>query len=663
MAISEMKKVTLIASNEYLDAILSSVQRMRNIQVNDLYHEKTDDRDDASSAVIKQFDFDQQVFVYGDEALQVIMSRLHRINHAIEQLEIYEVKAPLLKRLMTDKPECEYPYLLLHNENFPENIVIENTNQLTARIKEIEELLEKRKEQIEKYRKWRDLDITPNLVDQFEYVKALIGTVPNIESNEYIQKIKQHSSIAHKIIFLNDYEYGLILFYQESDKESLKELLNQTNFKKIDFPYRTLPVEKIQIWESEIGQLKVEKNQIINQLKANKEELYALKVQADYVRTEYNRELTKKKLGITQHLVAIEGWIEKENLPKLVTKIKDQYDDVVIRVKDVESSEMDDVPIKLKNNFIFKPFELVTKMYALPKYNEVDPTPFLMPFYFVFFGMMVADLGYGLLTVFASLISLKLFKFKPETKNTLWFGFFIGIAISIWGIIYGSFFGFTMPIQLINPNEDVMIVLGLSVVLGVIHIFSALAINIYNKVKDKNYIEAYSTGLAWILLLIGLFMLGFGFVDTKFAMIGTLGKWLAIVNAVGIVVAACMKAGGLGGLGWGLYDLYGTTSYIGDLVSYTRLMALGLSGGSIGMAFNMLIQFLPLPARLTVGILLFILLHGLNMFLSMLSAYVHGARLIFVEFFAKFYTGGGKPFEPLTVSEEYVTVKDTEYSK
>lgn len=657
MAISQMQKVTLISSREHLEAILSSVQRLRRVQVIDLQLEQDNEND--NNALIEHYDDEQAAMLYDDEALQSINNRMQRIKHAIKQIEQYQVKEGLLKRLTTEKRTIAFDNFQDHNAKFAEHEVIINTNQLTTRIKEINELLEKRKVQIEKYRKWRDLDITPNDIQQFQYVKAIIGTVPNVESNQFIQKIKQHPSVGHKVIFLNDFEYGLVLFYQENKKEELEELMLNANFSKMDYPYRTLPVKKIENWQLEIAQLKEEKQQIIDRLKANKDQLEALKVQADFVKTEYDREMAKKKLGVTKHLVAIEGWIEKDELSKLVKQIQLQFsEDVVIRTKDVEETEIDEVPVKLKNNFLFKPFELVTKMYALPKYNEVDPTPFLMPFYFVFFGMMVADLGYGLLTIAVSLLALKFFKFKEETKSTVWFGLFIGIAISIWGLIYGSFFGFTIPIQLINPNEDVMLVLGLSVAFGVVHIFVALAINVYNKIKERNFIEAYSTGLAWMLLLTGIFMLGFGMMDARFASVGEIGKWLAILNAIGIVVASCIKAGGIGGLGWGFYDLYGATGYIGDLVSYTRLMALGLSGGSIGMAFNMLIQFLPGPARFTVGILLFVLLHGLNMFLSMLSAYVHGARLIFVEFFAKFYTGGGKPFEPLTVSEEYVTVSD-----
>lgn len=657
MAISPMQKVTLISSREHLEAILSSVQRLRRIQVVDLQQENQNSSELAP--LIEEYDEEQQQIVYDDEALHAITNRLKRINHAIEQLEDYEVKDSWFKQMQTEKPSLSFIEFQQHNQQFAEHQVITETNQLTARIKEIDELLEKRNDQIDKYRKWRELDITPTAIEQFQYIKAVIGTVPNVENNQYIQKIKQHPTIVHKVIFLNDYEYGLVIFYQEDETNELETLLTEANFKPIEYPYRTLPGKKIEGWNAEIQQLKEERRSIIQKMKSTKRELAGLKVQADFVKTAYERELTKKKVGITQHLMAVEGWIEQSEFAVFKQAILDEFGNkVVIRTAEVQADEVDEVPIKLKNNFLVKPFELITRMYALPRYDELDPTPFLMPFYFVFFGMMVADAGYGLLIFILSLLALKLFKLSEGMQNALRFGAILSVSIMIWGSLYGSFFGFSLPFQLINPNEDVMLILGISVALGLIHIFAALAINTYLKLKEKNIVEAYSTGLAWILLLTGFIFIGVGMLGESYAVLALIGKWLAILNALGIVVASCIKAGGIGGLGWGLYDLYGTTSYIGDLVSYTRLMALGLSGGSIALAFNMIIDFMPGAMKFTVGILLFVALHALSLFLSLLSAYVHGARLIFVEFFAKFYNGGGQEFNPLTVSEDYVSIND-----
>ncbi|MBS4461469.1 V-type ATP synthase subunit I [Aerococcaceae bacterium zg-B36] len=655
MAISQMQKVTLIAAREHLDAILASVQRLRRVHVNNLQEETIELVSDTP--LIRHYDVEQQAFVFEDEALQSIISRRQRILHAIEQLEVYEVKGKLWETLTAEKPAMDFDTFRLHNDEFAEQAVIKQANHLTIRIREIDDYLEKTQEAIDKIVKWRELDVTPEQLKQFQYVKAVIGTIPNVESNAYIELIRKHPSIEHKIIFLNDFEYGLILFYQDNEREAVEDLMMQARFSKLEYPYNLLPREQVALWNDEIEKVKAERIAIIEQMKNTRDELAGLKIQADYVNTKYARELTKKKLGVTQHLVAIEGWIEKDEFGIFETSIRQQFgDEIVIRTAEVQEDEVENVPVKLKNNPIIAPFELITNMYALPKYNEMDPTPFVMPFYFIFFGMMVADLGYGLLTVLGSLFALKFFSLSNSMKGMLRFGFVLGISVCIWGIIYGSFFGFSMPIGIFNPNTDVIPILLISVGLGLINIFTALGLNIYLNLKAKQYVDAYASGLAWILLLIGLLLLGLGILVPGYEIFGTIGKWLAILNALGIVIAPCIKSKSFASMGWGLYDLYGTTSYIGDLVSYSRLMALGLSGAGMAMAFNMLLSFLPIWGKFTIGVVLFLLLHAVSMFLSMLSAYVHGARLIFVEFFSKFFTGGGKPFEPLTISEEYVTI-------
>lgn len=151
------------------------------------------------------------------------------------------------------------------------------------------------------------------------------------------------------------------------------------------------------------------------------------------------------------------------------------------------------------------------------------------------------------------------------------------------------------------------------------------------------------------MLVIGMFVPGMG-------LLMTIGAGIAITNAIGIVIVSVVQAKSLLGLGTGLYNLYNASGYVGDLVSFTRLMALGLSGASIGSAFNLIVGLFPPVGRFTIGVVLFILLHAINLFLSLLSGYVHGARLIFVEFFGKFYEGGGKPFTPLKSAEKYVKI-------
>ena len=271
---------------------------------------------------------------------------------------------------------------------------------------------------------------------------------------------------------------------------------------------------------------------------------------------------------------------------------------------------------------------------------------------------MVADLGYGLLLWLATIVALKLFNFEPSMKKNLKFFHILSYPTIVWGLIYGSFFGFELPFVLLSTTDDVITILILSVVFGLIHIFVALGLNTYLKLRDGDRFSSITDGLGWIGILLGLIVLLLGSMVLKQQFLTQLGAGIAILGVIGILGASMLGSKNKGlGLGLGIYNLYGITSYIGDIVSYSRLMALGVSGASIALAFNMIISFIPPVGRFTIGIVLFVVLHALNLGLTMLSAYVHGARLILVEFFGKFYEGGGKAFKPLKASEKYIQLK------
>ena len=378
----------------------------------------------------------------------------------------------------------------------------------------------------------------------------------------------------------------------------------------------------------------------------------------DYLLSLGAREEAKSLLASTQSLVALEGWIETSQVASLRDFLQQGFGSrVLLETRDVTEKDWDDVPIQLRNSALVEPFELVTEMYALPKYYEKDPTPIVSLFYFVFFGMMVADIGYGLLLTVATGFALKAFKLKPGTAKNLRFFSLLGISVALWGVVYGSFFGFEMPFALISTTSNAMTILILSVVFGFVTVLVGLFLGGMKNVRLKDYTEAYNAGFAWVLILLGLMLLAVGNILPGMSILVPIGKWLAILNAIGILIVSIVSAKKLSGLASGLFNLYNVSGYIGDLVSFTRLMALGLSGASIGSAFNLIVNLFPPLGRFTVGLLLFIVLHAINMFLSFLSGYVHGARLIFVEFFGKFYEGGGKPFRPLKPSERYIKTK------
>jgi len=295
-------------------------------------------------------------------------------------------------------------------------------------------------------------------------------------------------------------------------------------------------------------------------------------------------------------------------------------------------------------------------MYSLPLYKEIDPTPILSIFYFLFFGMMLSDAGYGLIMVIVSSIALK--KVKDTAKrNTFKLFLFAGISTVIWGAMYGGWFGdlfsnylgIKIP-YLIDPAKGITQILILSVIFGLVHIFVGLGLKAYILIRSGQLKDAIYDVLTWYFVLIGAILMLVGVASS-------VGKILLIIGFVGLLLTQGRSAPTLGGkIGGGIYGVYGSTSYLGDVVSYSRLLALGLATGFIANALNLIVNLIPSPFSYIISPILFVALHLFNLLVNALGSYVHTARLQYLEFFNKFYEGGGKKFTPYKLSDQYLKI-------
>ena len=312
-------------------------------------------------------------------------------------------------------------------------------------------------------------------------------------------------------------------------------------------------------------------------------------------------------------------------------------------------------------------------MYSLPLATEIDPTAIMAPFYFIFFGLMLSDAAYGIILSAACFALMKKFKLEGTMKKLVKLLFFGGISTFIWGALFGGWFGdavavFTrtflgreiaMPVIWFDPLEEPMTLLIFSIILGAIHLFVGMGIQAYMLIKDgKPWDALFDIGF-WYMLIIGLVLFALG--GSVAAILSTIGMWLAIVGAVGILLTGGRNKKGFGKITGGLGSLYGITSYLSDALSYSRLLALGLATGVVAKVVNILGS---LAGSGIVGLIVFIavFLFGtvFNLAINVLGAYVHSCRLQYVEFFGKFYTGGGKGFVPLTENTKFVKIINKE---
>lgn len=298
----------------------------------------------------------------------------------------------------------------------------------------------------------------------------------------------------------------------------------------------------------------------------------------------------------------------------------------------------------------------------MPQYGEIDPTPLFAPFYFIFSGIMIGDAGYGLLVFIMTRLALKFLKLNEATKRMVSFISYISVSTMIWGLIFGSFFGDAVKLPaLINPSEDYYLMIGMSLLLGGIHLFFALGIKAYMNIRDKKFLDAiYDVGF-WYMAVIGAIVFIIAMALKLSPTVTNIGKWSLILGLIGIVLTGGRTEDSVGAkLGWGLYSAYGITSYIGDFVSYLRLMALALAGAFIAIAVNMIVRMLFSGGIIGIiaGSIIFVIFQLFNAFLSYLSAYVHTARLTYVEMFNKFYEGGGRPFKEMIAKSEYFNIRE-----
>lgn len=649
MAIAKMKKMTLLAEQSSKNLLLKAVQELQGLEVIPVSEEDEE-------AMLDQLESQED-----SEAKDQYDEKLQEVQFALDYLRNY-VPDPGFFAKMRQRPES----LTLDEleEQVNEASVQDWYEKIVQKEKQFEELSEDQKalrDQEAFLRKWSSLNYHPSEIEGLRTMYARTGTVTVELASELNEALNKTGAVYIEEIFQNKDEAAYLLVSSIENQATIEGILQEYQFTSLDYNYDKIPSEELKDNLSKQESFRKRKKELEKEIRSYGDAVRELELAEEYYYNLSQREAAQAMLLGTKNLILLSGWLEEEKIPQLTQLVEETVgkDGVVLIDDDVKMDEYKSVPIVLNNNGLVEPFETVTEMYSLPQYNEIDPTPLMMPFYIVFFGMMSGDLGYGLILWAATLAALKLFNLRGSMRKNIKFFHVISYGTMAFGLIFGSFFGAALPFALLSVQDDVIPILILSVVLGFIQMMTGLITNGVVKTKQGQKASAYIDGYAWAMILVGvvLWLAGSMLVDSQLLIY--IGIGVAAVNAVGILFVSSLASKNKGlGLALGAYNLYGVSGYVGDLVSYTRLMALAVSSASIGLAFNMIVSFIPPLGRFTIGLVLMLVLHALNLFLTYLSAYVHTARLQFVEFFGKFYEGGGRPLNPLKTMEKHISLKN-----
>lgn len=492
---------------------------------------------------------------------------------------------------------------------------------------------------------WQELDI--KLKDLYA-VKYSVFHTGFIETRnlEDLKLLLLEAGSEFKILGLGSEGQAVVLANYLPEDQQIMEKVKALGFNEINLPKLDhYAAEIIKGKDDMLQNNQEERAQLETRLQELAGEAKKLEVLNDQLAS--IGELKKAPVTLTLETAYFEGWVRSDQvhlLEKAVEKATPVYD-----LELVDPAPEETPPTYTKNNRFFSAFETVTNMFSRPNQNDVDPNPVMSIWFWIIFGMMMGDVGYGLVMfiLFYALIRMK----KPRGDSVKLYKMLMYSSITtiFWGIMFGSYFGYTWNPILLEPLTDLTEYLFVSLIVGALHVITGILVAAYNNIKQGKLLDAVLDQFSWVLVIIGGGLL---FVPA----LSKAGIVLAVTGALIILfTAGRAKKGIFGKLAGGLGSLYGATGYASDILSYSRILALSLSTAVIGMVMNLLAEMvMGSVIGYLLGAIIYLVGHVFNLVMGLLSAYVHDSRLQYIEFFGKFYEGGGYPFTPLSYKLKYI---------
>ena len=645
MAIVKMKGLRLLAMRSDREALLELLQGMGCVEI-----DEPDQDPQTWQGLLSQLG-NQTLSRPDGQALSQAREDLQAAQRALAVLKRHGDKG---RGLLAPRPRLTRQQLFDGEEQGKQAVqqVLEADRQLAALEAQHSKLLTQRAA----LAPWLELNIPLDTASTQEMV-VQFGTVTAGVELEQVQRAVEGASELAQLTQASvdrDVRYCLLVCHTSAQEEVL-QALRDFGWSRMNLSGWTgTAKENDQRIAQELEQNEQETAQAEQQLAQLTSLAEPIRQAADRASVRINREEGRSRLLDTEKTFLLEGWVPAEKWPELESQLKNYP--CAWELRDPTEEEYPKVPVKLKNNWFTRPLSMVTEMYSLPAYNGLDPNPLMAPFFILFYGIMMADMGYGLLMMIASVVVLK--KSRPRAGMHNFFALLglCGVSTFIMGAVTGGFFGDFIPqlLKLINPEstfvwfwptlftplEDTMMILVGAMALGFVQILVGMAISFVKKLRRGQVMDAIWEEVTWWVVFAGLAL----------AILGVTNL-VIILGGVMVVAGPILTEKGFDKITGIFGSLYNhVTGYFGDILSYSRLMALMLAGSVIAQVFNTLGA---IPGNVVIFIIISMLGNALNFALNLLGCYVHDLRLQCLEYFNKFYEDGGKPFRPMKLDTNY----------
>jgi len=667
MAVLQMQRICICALKKERKQILEILQRRGIIEINDVIPE---------DSLFRKADV--------SVAESLLEKNISTAKEALQILEAYSSEKKSMLAALYGRSEVSSQ---LYDTFFGiRDSVVRTANRICALSKEIAENkaeIFKLQNQVEALNLWTQLDIPMNFSGT-KYTTGFIGTLPNTWTLETIyEKLANKTPINVEIISSSREQTCIFVLCTKEWGDEVYESLRDIGFSYPNSVVDKAPMEQLKDLENLIEETRLA---IIR----SEEEIVSCEVKRDDVRFLLDYEtMRSEKYDVISHLLqsnkvfVLTGYIPTVEV-KDVSELLDQRFQIAIELE--PTSEDEEVPVLFHNNGFSNPLESTVEAYSPPGKGEIDPTMVMSLFYYMLFGLMLSDAGYGAIMTVACGIGLLKFKntLEDSMRKTLKMFLFCGICTVFWGIMFGSYFGDLLdvvsktffshkitiaPLWFFPVNEP-MRMLTFSLIIGIIHIFTGLGMKLYQSIKQKDYKTVFYDVIFWFVLLINSIIVLismqmvkdiFGIKFTIPSIVTNIASILAVLSSIGIILTNGRESRNpFKRFLKGLYALYGISGYLSDVLSYSRLLALGLATGIIGTVVNKMASMTV--GKSIIGVIPFTIIvvfgHALNISINALGAYVHTNRLQYVEFFGKFYGGGGRKFNPFRVKSKYYKFKE-----